>query len=671
MKMPFTPRASNLCAVLLAAGVALHTTSAARVQITPVQQVLQALAEMKSKAETSMEAEQKVYAQYKEWVDDRSKEVGFEIQTGESTIEKLIAFIDKANNKVAILGNEIDDLDADISRMEGEKKDATAIRDTENAEYVKLQKDYSESVDALQRAIQVLSAQAYDRPQAEALLQSMAKTTPGMQRVLAAFLQEKVQADGAPAVAAYDFQSDGIIKLLEQLLEKFKGELDDVEKDESNRAHYYGLEMIHLSDSIAKASSDRDAKAAIKAETAAASAKAVGELGETKKELAADKAFLAELTATFKAKSDQYVENQKVRKDELEALKKAIEVISSPEVAGSYAEHVNLAQVPARQPGFLQLRSTSHDLARQRAAELLRRRAGALSSKVLASVAGQVAENPFAKVITLIENLLARLKEEAAAEADHKAWCDEQLKKNKLKREKRASAVEELTAKIEDLTGKIADTGKTVDTLVKEQAELAKMMQEMTAQREAEKATNLDTIADAQAGTAAVKKALVILREFYSSQQDGALLQMGERQVPEMEAYKGLQGSSKGVIGMLEVIQTDFMRLESETKAAEQEAASEYDSAMGTAKADKLEKHNREVKLRLEKDQDEFEKSQLQKDLAANEDELEKANTYYEYLKPNCVEIHVNYEERAARRKEEIAALREAYSILDTKGDSA
>jgi len=669
--MPAGLHTSTLCSVLLAAGAALRSASAMRMQITPVQQVLQALAEMKAKAESSMEAEQKTYATYKEWVDDNAKQLGFEIQTGESTIEKLIAFIDKANNKVAVLGNEIGDLDADIARMEGEKKDATAIRTTEHEEYVKLQTDYAESVDALQRAIQVLSAQAYDRPQAEALLQQMAKTTPGMTRVLAAFLQEKVQGDGAPAVAAYDFQSDGIIKLLEQLFEKFKGELDDVEKDESNRAHYYGLEMIHLKDSIAKASADRDAKAAIKAETAAASAKAVGDLGAAKKELAADKAFLAEITATFKAKTDAYVENQQVRKDELEALKKATEVISSPEVSASYAEHVNLAQVPSASPGFLQLRSTTRRLAaRQRAAELLRRRAGALSSKALAALAGQVAENPFAKVISLIEGLLARLKEEAAAEAEHKAWCDEQLKKNKLKRNKRTSAVEELTAKIEELTGDIADMGKTVDILVKEQADLAKSMSEATAQREQEKATNLDTIADAKAGTEAVKKALVILREFYSSQA-GALLQTGGRQVPEMEAYKGLQGSSKGVIGMLEVIQTDFMRLESETKAAEQEAASEYDSAMGTAKADKLEKHNREVKLRLEKDQDEFEKSQLQKDLAANEDELEKANTYYEYLKPNCVEIHVNYEERAARRKEEIAALREAYSILDTKGDSA
>merc|ERR1719296_130413 len=87
----------------------------------------------------------------------------------------------------------------------------------------------------------------------------------------------------------------------------------------------------------------------------------------------------------------------------------------------------------------------------------------------------------------------------------------------------------------------------TIDTLVKEQAELAKAMAEATDFRTKEKATNLDTIADAQAGASAVKKALEILREFYSSV---AFVQ----QVPEMAEYKGLQGKNKGVVGMLEIL---------------------------------------------------------------------------------------------------------------------
>merc|ERR1719195_347247 len=109
-----------------------------------------------------------------------------------------------------------------------------------------------------------------------------------------------------------------------------------------------------------------------------------------------------------------------------------------------------------------------------------------------------------------------------------------------------------------------------------------------------------------------------------------------------MKSYKGLQGSKKGVVGMLEVISSDFLRVEADKKA----------------------KHEQEVKLRLDKDQAEFERGQLEKDLATNEAQLQRANAYYEDLKPSCVETHVSFEERSARRTEEIAALKEAYKVL-------
>merc|ERR1719468_377486 len=186
-------------------------------------------------------------------------------------------------------------------------------------------------------------------------------------------------------------------------------------------------------------------------------------------------------------------------------------------------------------------------------------------------------------------------------------------------------------------------------------------MAKATSLRDAEKAENLATIADAKAGFIAVGRALVILKEFYSSQT--SLLQ----QVPEMAPYKGQQDGQKGVIGMLEVIETDFSRLRADTEAAETAAAMEYDSFMAIAQASKKQKHEEEEKLRLDQDQTEYENVETQKDLTATEVEQKRANGYFQYLKPNCLEVHVNWDERVARRQEELEALREAYSILDKK----
>merc|ERR1719162_2810884 len=84
-----------------------------------------------------------------------------------------------------------------------------------------------------------------------------------------------------------------------------------------------------------------------------------------------------------------------------------------------------------------------------------------------------------------------------------------------------------------------------------------------------------------QAGAAAVKTALVVLRNFYDSQSF-------VQQVPEMAAYGGMQAGKSGVVGMLEVIVSDFVRLEAETKSAEAMGAAEYDNFMKDAEADEV-----------------------------------------------------------------------------------
>jgi len=350
-----------------------------------------------------------------------------------------------------------------------------------------------------------------------------------------------------------------------------------------------------------------------------------------------------------------------VRADELEAIAKAIEIISDPSVAGSYSKH-DLGFV--QRTSLLQVRSArSRVNARDQAAAFLQKKATALSSDTLSAFAQEVTASPFDKVIQMIKDLVAKLKEEAAAEADHKQWCDQQMHDNKIKREKKTAKVNKLTATVDGLTEDITSMAKKIDTLKKEQADLAKSMSEATAQRTKEKAKNTETMEDAAAGEAAVNAALGVLREFYSSH--AALLQ--QKQVPEMAAYKGMQSGKGGVVGMLEVIASDFARLNAETKASENAAAREYNSFMSDSKALSKEKHDLEFKTSMEKDQAEYEKSGTKKDLKATQKELDKALEYQEYLKPVCLEVHVSYEERVRRRKEEIEALKEAYQILDSK----
>merc|ERR1711976_914255 len=115
---------------------------------------------------------------------------------------------------------------------------------------------------------------------------------------------------------------------------------------------------------------------------------------------------------------------------------------------------------------------------------------------------------------------------------------------------------------------------------------------------------------------------------------------------------------------MMEVIESDFARLEADTTAAEKQAAAENDTFMSDSTADKKAKHEAEVKTKLEKDQTEFERGQTNKDLASVSAELAEANDYHETLKPQCLQVPVSYEERVEKRKQEIKSLQDAYDML-------
>merc|ERR1740117_790651 len=366
------------------------------------------MTEMRTKGESMMKEEASVFATYQEWVADTSRQLGFDIKTENSDIEKYLAAAAKADSDVSSLVAAIKKLQGELDTTEGEKAEATEIRKGQHDEFAKISADYGESVDALERAIQTMQARSADVPDQAAFLQKQAAQIPGMRRVLAAFLQESQKqevARGGPAVAAYEFQSGGIVALLEKFLKKFQGELEEVETEERNQSNNFDLELINLSNTIDYLKKEIEEKSVHKTKRARASAQTKSNLASTQKDLAEDEKTLADTKATFAAKSDQFKANQEVRVAELEAISKAIEIISDPSVSGSYGKHINLVQTKT---SFLQVRS-ARTLSRkvsQRLVTFLQNKAALLSSTVLKTLATQVESNPFDKVVNLIKDLV-------------------------------------------------------------------------------------------------------------------------------------------------------------------------------------------------------------------------------------------------------------------------
>merc|ERR1740129_2346929 len=248
-------------------------------------------------------------------------------------------------------------------------------------------------------------------------------------------------------------------------------------------------------------------------------------------------------------------------------------------------------------------------------------------------------------------------------EAEHKGWCDTELSTNEQTRKEKTEAVETLHAEIDQLEASIAKLTEDISDLTKAVAELDAAMAKATTLRQEEKENNEQTISDSSEAQTAVAQALTVLKEFYAKAGDAtALLQQ-----PEIfdSPYKGMQSENGGVVGMLEVIESDFARLEADTKAAEATAQKEYDTFMTDSKVDKSKK-TKDLEHKNAKKQDYKQALTSSKaDLEGTQKELDAALEYFDKLKPSCVDAGVSYEDRVARRKQEIESLQQALRILN------
>merc|ERR1719387_1877367 len=278
-------------------------------------------------------------------------------------------------------------------------------------------------------------------------------------------------------------------------------------------------------------------------------------------------------------------------------------------------------------------------------------------SRVLSELAAAAEANPFGKVKKMIKDLISKLMEEATAETEHKGFCDTELTTNKQTRDKKTAEVNELNSDIEDLTATIAQLTQDIADLTAAVKELDAAMAKETQERNENKAENAQTVKDAKAAQVAVEQAMAVLKDFMAKAADAtAFAQQPAADAPETfdKPYQGMGAEGGGVVGFLEVILTDFSRLESETAASEAEEEDSY----------KTFKENESRLKTGTKTDKESALEQANSDLKVTQEQLDKALAYYEKLKPQCVDSGITYEERVKRREEEIVSLTEALKIL-------
>jgi len=636
--------------------------------VTPVQKVLEMMNEMLAKGKEEKAKEAALFEKYEAWCDQMKDEKETAIKDATDQIGKAHAHKMKMDADATTLGDKVEELDTEAALLTGDKSESTDVRTMEHEDYEHVHVDTTDNIDSLGSAIKELGEKAQD---ATALLQTNSKIMPqSTQQLVMQLMQENEQQPAQPEVKAFESSSGGILDTLGGL----KGELGEdrevMEVEESDERHGYNMEQDTLEDRIETDESRSDDKSVTKAQKQEESAHDATDEASLTKQKEDDERYLAELVAQCETKSSDFDARSQMRTEELAAVQQAIDIIASKSVAGSADKH--LPSMLQRAGRSLALRASASMKTRaQAAAHLLERAAAKTHSKTLTRAVAAVQEGGhFDKVVQMIKDMIAQLTDQAGEEADHKAWCDDELKDNKNTRDSKTAEVSSLTAGKEKLEAQISSLTEQVSELSAAIAELDASMSEATSQRQKEHDQNTEAISDAKEAQAAIKTALGVLEGFYAKAAKATALAQGPASdAPESfnKPYTGM-GQGKGVVGMLEVILSDFVRLEQETSSEEAEGKAAFEEFSSVSTEDKNAKTEslKSKKHTILKQNHAL--AQNKKDLASTQTELDAAMQYFDKLKPDCLDAGVDFAERTQRREEEIASLQDALKIL---GDEA
>merc|ERR1719446_1544005 len=286
--------------------------------------------------------------------------------------------------------------------------------------------------------------------------------------------------------------------MLESLLQKFTDERNQLEKEEMSARHAFEMVASELTQSSAQFTNVRATKAKTKASREEAAAEAARNLADTTAVRKEDATYLRELNAQCSQKSSDFEQRQQLRQEELEAIRKAIQIIQDG-VSNNAEKHLSFVQTS------LMLRAATVNAPVQRhVAAFLQGRATKLDSHVLSLIAARARDGPFDKVTKMIKDMITRLLNEANEEAEHKGWCDTEMAVNKQTRDDKTAEVDTLSAECDQLKAEIAQLGEDIADLSTSIAETDAAVKTATEVREKEAAKNAATIADAKEASAAV-----------------------------------------------------------------------------------------------------------------------------------------------------------------------
>jgi len=689
----------------------------------PIDKVVVLITEMKAQTEKEATQDMAAYDKYKCWCTTTEAEKTAAIQAAQNLLASLNAFVEEAAGKEGQLKTEIAGLTDDIAQDQDALASATSMRAEENKDFLAEEADFKETLGLLSQAIDVLSKvqllQAHKGKAAAAKLEAHAlvqvhslvhsiKLTGNFHNVMmkdlfdmlgsfqgsagaprgvraGAFLGQSRRGDSLPwsqrdksdeaigkdanpnalhgaaaGAKSYNSRSGGILGILKQMGDENAKDLATAQKQELQaEIDFQKLQAAKLGE-IAAATEQKESKESQLADLLVKVAKAKRDIEKTQAALAADEAFLLEMTKNCKVEDEEYAGRVKVRTEEIKALGETLSILTGDEARSLFDKTISLLQTTA----------VSHSNSAERAAAQQKMATHAMNRIMevarkhknwqLASLAVTVKLDAFTKVKAAMDKMFVELKAQQKAEYDKNEACKKDIDATEDKITVGGNTKEDLDSKHKDLTNTLARLARQSDELKAEVAEMEVSLKEAGENRKADNQLYQTTMSDQRATIAVLNMAAGRLSKFYGFVE---VRQHAGPAPPTPAAYKK-SASSGGVMQLLAKIVADAESVEIQIKMGEQKSQEEYASFVSATTASIEADRHAIAEAGEQSAASESAKSETQEAQLANDGEVAKLNELLTATHADCDFVLKYFDVRQQARAEEMGAITDAKAIL-------
>jgi len=629
---------------------------------------------MQKKVEAEGERDKELFDKFMCYCKNSGGDLQKSIGDADTKIPRVAADIEEGEAKVTTMKEELKQAQTDRSAAKAAMAEATALREKEAAVFAKLNDESTTNIAAVAKAIKVIDAGmagGFLQTAGASVLKKIAMDSQTMadsdrQEVLS-FLSGS--SDYSPASG----EISGILKTMQDEMNK---SLADATAEENAAIATYNSLMASKTKEVQALTKEIEVKLTRVGELSVEIVQMKNDLTDTQEQLLDDKKFLANMETDCAAKAGEFEIVVKTRQEELLALADTIKMLNDDDALELFKK-----TLPGASASFVEVKVSERGI-RKHALQLIQRaqssafvNAPQLDFIALAINGKKIG---FGKVIKLIDDMVATLKQEQLDDDHKEEYCKEQFDFADDKKKGLEKTISDLETSITEAKDSIQSLVEEIDTLEDGIKALDKAVAEATEQRKEEH----EDFTEEMSSNAAAKELLGFaknrLNKFYNPKlykpPAASFIQITKHEQSDeaapppppqaVGAYKKKGEESAGVIGMIDTLIRDVTKEMTESETEEKDAQGDYEQMMSDSK----EKRATDSKALTEKTST---KAQMETQLetstegkASGGKELMATENYIASLHAECDWLLKYFDMRKEARASEVDALEKAKAVL-------